>query len=236
MIVGPRWWSHVPLMRPDCQHRLHRITARGWIFHHANHCSCSLGPHLFHSTGCSMHMVMAPLWALSASPRVSFLAFSSNTACFSSFLCCRRSSYLANAARVRIVFLVEFCIILTNCCLLLSSTSPSRCFASWPYRRLSSSSSAFLRSHSFRTRAFSYCNLEIASMTEVWLMSSLEAVSTESWCIYATWCGSGNPILGTFFNVSRANALRTLRSKHKNLSLHDDVFSAVHNFDICMKP
>ena len=58
----------------------------------------------------------------------------------------------------------------------------------------------------------------------------------------------GNPISGTFFNVSRANALRTIRSNHNNvylLSFHDDdyfiglpddVFSAVHNFDICMEP
>ena len=58
----------------------------------------------------------------------------------------------------------------------------------------------------------------------------------------------GNPISGTFFNVSRANALRTIRSNHSNvylLSFHDDdyfiglpddVFSAVYNFDTCMEP
>ena len=58
----------------------------------------------------------------------------------------------------------------------------------------------------------------------------------------------GNPISGTFFNVSRANALRTVRSNHNNiylLSFHDDdyfiglpddIFPAVDNFDICMEP
>ena len=58
----------------------------------------------------------------------------------------------------------------------------------------------------------------------------------------------GNPISGTFFNITRADALSTVRSNHPSiflLSFHDDdyfigppndIFQAIHSFDTVMQP